>query len=104
MSVCLEPIRRASEPATRSMSITAASHGMSSEPVKAVPRRDFEPDSPRTLGLRVELPDVGDTDEELPLELDDDVGGGVVDVGGGVVDDEVGLGQLVRSVAASSEK
>jgi hypothetical protein len=47
-----------------------------------------------------ELPDVGDTVEEL----DDDVGGGVVDVGGGVVDDEVGLGQLVRSVAASSEK
>jgi len=52
----------------------------------------------------VELPEVGDTVEELPLELDDDVGGGVVDVGGGVVDDEVGLGQLVRSVAASSEK
>jgi hypothetical protein len=86
------------------MSITAASHGMSSEPVNAVPCRDFEPDSARTLGLRVELPDVGDTVEELPLELDDDVGGGVVDVGGGVVDDEVGLGQLVRSVAASSEK
>jgi hypothetical protein len=51
----------------------------------------------------VELPDVGDAVEEVP-ELDDDVGGGVVDVGGGVVDDEVGLGQLVRSVAASSEK
>jgi len=77
---------------------------MSSEPVNAVPCRDLEPDSARTLGLRVELPDVGDTVEELPLELDDDVGGGVVDVGGGDVDDEVGLGQLVRSVAASSEK
>ena len=104
MSVCLEPIRSASEPATRSTSIAAASHGMSSEPVNAVPCRDLEPDSARTLGLRVELPDVGDTVEELPPELDDDVGGGVVDVGGGVVDDEVGLGQLVRSVAASSEK
>jgi hypothetical protein len=100
VSVCLEPIRSASEPATRSTSITAASHGMSSEPVNAVPCRDLEPDSARTLGLRVELPDVGDTVEEL----DDDVGGGVVDVGGGVVDDEVGLGQFVRSVAASSEK
>ena len=77
---------------------------MSSEPVNAVPPRDLEPDSPRTLGLGVELPDVGDAVEELPLELDDDVGGGVVDEGGGVVDDEVGLGQLVRSVAASSEK
>ena len=104
MSVRLEPIRSASEPATRSMSITAASHGMSSEPVNAVPCRDLAPDFARTLGLRVELPDVGDTVEELPLELDDDVGGGVVDVGGGVVDDEVGLAQLVRSVAASSEK
>jgi hypothetical protein len=56
----------------------------------------------------VELPPPPPTElvevEELPLELDDDVGGGVVDVGGGVVDDEVGLGQLVRSVAASSEK
>ena len=103
MSVCLEPIRSASEPATRSMSITAASHGMSSEPVNAVPCRDLEPDSARTLELRVELPDVGDTVEGVP-ELDDDVGGGVVDDGGGVVDDEVGLGQLVRSVAASSEK
>jgi len=82
----------------------AASQGMSSEPVNAVPCRDLEPDSARTLGLRVELPDVGDTVEELPPELDDDVGGGVVDVGGGVVDEEVGLGQLVRSVAASSEK
>ena len=104
MSACLEPIRSASEPATRSRSITAASHGMSSEPVNAVPCRDLEPDSPRTLELRVELPDVADAVEEVPVELDDDVGGGVVDEGGGVVDDEVGLGQLVRSVAASSEK
>jgi len=104
VSVCLEPIRSASEPATSSTSITAASHGMSSEPVNAVPCRDLEPDSPRTLGLPVELPDVGDTVEEVPVELDDDVGGGVVDVGGGVVEDELGLGQLVRSVAASSEK
>jgi hypothetical protein len=77
----------------------AASQGMSSEPVNAVPCRDLEPDSARTLGLRVELPDVGDTVEDVPL-----LGGGVVDDGGGVVDDEVGLGQLVRSVAASSEK
>jgi hypothetical protein len=81
---------------------------MSSEPVNAVPCRDLEPDSPRTLELRVELPPPPPTEEldeeELPPELDDDVGGGVVDVGGGVVDDEVGLGQLVRSVAASSEK
>ena len=100
MSVRLEPIRSASEPATRSMSITAASHGMSSEPVNAVPCRDLAPDFARTLGLRVELPDVGDTVEEVSV-----LGGGVVcDVGGGVVDDEVGLGQLVRSVAASSEK
>ena len=63
----------------------------------------------------MELPPTPPTElvevEELPPELDDDVGGGVVDVGGGVVDvgggvvdDEVGLGQLVRSVAASSEK
>ena len=72
---------------------------MSSEPVNAVPCRDLEPDFAKTLGLRVELPDVGDTVEEVPV-----LGGGVVDVGGGVVDDEVGLGQLVRSVAASSEK
>jgi hypothetical protein len=103
----LEPIRIANEPATRSTSITAASHGMSSEPVNAVPCRDLEPDSARTLGLRVELPDVGDTVEELDDDVGGgvvDVGGGVVDVGGGVVDDEVGLGQLVRSVAASSEK
>jgi hypothetical protein len=71
--------------------------------VNAVPPRDLEPDSPRTLELFVELTDELDDVEEL-LELDDDVGGGVVDVGGGVVDDEVGLGQLVRSVAASSEK
>jgi hypothetical protein len=77
---------------------------MSSDPVNAVPPRDLEPDSPRTLGLRVELADELDDVEELVPELDDDVGGGVVDVGGGVVDDEVGLGQLVRSVAASSEK
>ena len=76
---------------------------MSSEPVNAVPCRDLEPDSARALELCVELPDVADDDEEL-LELDDDVGGGVVDEGGGVVDDELGLGQLVRSVAASSEK
>ena len=66
------------------------------------------PDSPFTVGPRVELPPPPPTEEldeeELPVELDDDVGGGVVDVGGGVVDDEVGLGQLVRSVAASSEK
>jgi hypothetical protein len=66
------------------------------------------PDSPFTDGPRVELPPPPPTDElddveELP-ELDDDVGGGVVDEGGGVVDDELGLGQLVRSVAASSEK
>lgn len=100
MSVCLDPIRSASEPATRSRSITAASHGMSSEPVNAVPCRDLEPDFARTLGLRVELPDVGDTVEEVSV-----LGGGVVcEVGGGDVDDEVGLGQLVRSVAASSEK
>ena len=73
---------------------------MSSEPVNAVPCRDPEPDFARTLGLRVELPDVGDTVEEVPV-----LGGGVVcEVGGGDVDDEVGLGQLVRSVAASSEK
>jgi hypothetical protein len=73
---------------------------MSSEPVNAVPCRDLEPDFARTLGLRVELPDVGDTVEEVSV-----LGGGVVcDVGGGGVDDEVGLGQLVRSVAASSEK
>ena len=56
----------------------------------------------------MELPPTPPTElvevEELPLELDDDVGGGVVDVGGGVVDEEVGLGQLVLSVAASSEK
>ena len=55
----------------------------------------------------MELPDVGDTVEEVPVLAGGvvcEVGGGVVDVGGGVVDDEVGLGQLVRSVAASSEK
>ena len=67
-----------------------------------------EPDAPFTVGPRVELPPTPPTElvevEELPPELDDDVGGGVVDVGGGVVDEEVGLGQLVRSVAASSEK
>ena len=78
------------------------------EPVNAV-LPGLVPDSPFTVGPRVELPPTPPTDElddveELPLELDDDVGGGVVDVGGGVVDDEVGLGQLVRSVAASSEK
>jgi len=77
---------------------------MSSEPVNAVPPRDLEPDSPRTLELFVELADELDDVEELVPELDDDVGGGVVDEGGGVVDDEVGLGQLVLSVAASSEK
>ena len=86
----------------------AASQGMLFEPVNAVPPPSV-PDSPFTVGPRVELPPAPPTDElddveELPLELDDDVGGGVVDVGGGVVDDEVGLGQLVRSVAASSEK
>ena len=78
------------------------------EPVNAVPPGSV-PDSPFTVGLRVELPPPPPTDElddveELPLELDDDVGGGVVDEGGGVVEDEVGLGQLVLSVAASSEK
>jgi hypothetical protein len=78
------------------------------EPVKATSPGSV-PDSPFTVGPRVELPPLPATDElddveELPPELDDDVGGGVVDVGGGVVDDEVGLGQLVRSVAASSEK
>jgi len=79
---------------------------MSSDPVKAVPPRDLEPDSPRTLELRVELADEGGEVEELvPLGgVVSEVGGGVVDVGGGVVDDEVGLGQLVRSVVASSEK
>ena len=85
----------------------AASQGMLFEPVNAVPPPSV-PDSPFTVGPRVELPPPPPTElvevEELPLELDDDVGGGVVDVGGGVVDDEVGLGQLVRSVAASSEK
>ena len=85
----------------------AASQGMLFEPVNAVPPPSV-PDSPFTVGPRVELPPAPPTElvevEELPLELDDDVGGGVVDVGGGVVDDEVGLGQLVRSVAASSEK
>ena len=74
---------------------------MLDEPVNAVPPGPV-PDSPFTVGPRVELPPPPPTDEvddveELPLELDDDVGGGVVD-------DEVGLGQLVRSVAASSEK
>ena len=74
---------------------------MSSEPVNAVPPGSV-PDSPFTVGPCVELPPPPPTDElddveELPPELDDDVGGGVVD-------DEVGLGQLVRSVAASSEK
>ena len=60
-----------------------------------------------TVGPRVgELPPPPLTDEleELPV-LDDDVGGGVVEVeleGGGDV--ELGVGQLVRSVAASSEK
>jgi len=78
------------------------------EPVKATSPGSV-PDSPFTVGPRVELPPLPATDElddveELPPALDDDVGGGVVDVGGGVVDDEVGLGQLVRSVAASSEK
>ena len=77
------------------------------EPVNAVPPGSV-PDSPFTVGPRVELPPPPPTEvlevEELPLELDDDVGGGVVDVGGGVVDDELGLGQLVLSVAASSEK
>jgi len=48
--------------------------------------------------------DGGDDVEELLL-LDDDVGGGVVELeleGGGEL--EVGLGQLVRSAVASSEK
>ena len=81
---------------------------MLDEPVNAVPPGPV-PDSPFTVGPRAELPPPPPTDEvddveELPLELDDDVGGGVVDEGGGVVDDELGLGQLVRSVAASSEK
>jgi len=47
---------------------------------------------------------VVDEVEALPL-LDEDVGGGVVEVeldGGGDVD--VGVGQLVRSAVASSEK
>jgi len=91
------------------------------EPVNATSPGSV-PDSPCTVGPRVELPPTPPTElvevEELPPELDVDVGGGVVDVGGGVVDvgggvvdvgggvvdDEVGLGQLVRSVAASSEK
>jgi len=76
---------------------------MSSEPVNATARGDFEPDSPRTLGLCVELPGGDDPVEELPV-LD---GGVVREVGGGDDDEDVdgeGLGQLVRSVAASSEK
>ena len=76
--------------------------------MNAVP--PLEPDSPFTVGPRVgELPlcpptDVVDEVEALPL-LDEDVGGGVVEVeldGGGDVD--VGVGQLVRSAVASSEK
>jgi hypothetical protein len=55
-----------------------------------------------------ELPLCPPTDEvdevdELSL-LDDDVGGGVVEVELGGVDVEVGVGQLVRSAVASSEK
>jgi hypothetical protein len=46
---------------------------------------------------------VVDEVEELPL-LDDDVGGGVVEVELGGGDDDVGVGQLVRSAVASSEK
>jgi hypothetical protein len=104
VSVRLEPIRRASEPVISSRIIAAASQGMSSEPVNATPRRDLEPDSPRTLGLRVELADVGGEVEELPP-----LGGVVCEVGGGDDEEEVegdglGLGQLVRSVVASSEK
>ena len=76
---------------------------MSSEPVNATARGDFEPDSPRTLGLCVELPGGDDLVEELPV-LD---GGVVREVGGGDDEEDVdgeGLGQFVRSVAASSEK
>lgn len=80
---------------------------MLDEPVNAVPPGPV-PDSPFTVGPPVELPPPPPTEEvddvEELLELDDDVGGGVVEEGGGVVDDELGLGQLVRSVAASSEK
>jgi len=88
--------------------MTATLQGRSSGPVNAVP--PLEPDSPFTDGPRVgELPlfspmDGGDDVEELLL-LDDDVGGGVVELeleGGGEL--EVGLGQLVRSAVASSEK
>ena len=66
--------------------------------MNAVP--PLEPDSPLTVGPRVEelpllpLTDEVDEDEELEL-LEEDVGGGVVDVE---------LGQLVRSAVASSEK
>jgi len=73
--------------------------------VNAVP--PLEPDSPLTVGPRVEeLPPLPLTDEveELVL-LDEDVGGAVVEVeldgGGDVV---LGLGQSVRSAVASSEK
>ena len=68
--------------------------------MNAVP--PLEPDSPLTVGPRVEelpllpLTDEVDEDEELEL-LDEDVGGGVVEV-------EVELGQLLRSAVASSEK
>ena len=80
--------------------------GRFSGPVNAVP--PLEPDSPFTVGPRVgELPLCPPTDvvdeEELPL-LDDDVGGGVVEVELGGGDVEVGVGQLVRSAVASSEK
>ena len=88
--------------------MAATPQGRFSGPVNAVP--PLEPDSPLTVGPRVEelpllpLTDEVDEDEELEL-LDEDVGGGVVEVeldGGGDVD--VGVGQLVRSAVASSEK
>jgi len=105
-----EPIRSASEPTSSNAIIAAATQGTSSAPVKATWPTGLVPDSPLTVGPLVgELPPPPPTDEvdeleELPL-LDDDVGGELVEVeleGGGVV--ELGLGQLVRSVAASSEK
>ena len=88
--------------------MAATLQGRFSGPVNAVP--PLEPDLPFTVGPRVgELPlfppmEGGDEVEELLL-LDDDVGGGVVELeleGGGEL--EVGLGQLVRSAVASSEK
>ena len=87
--------------------MAATLQGRFSGPVNAVP--PLEPDLPLTVGPLVgELPlfpptDVVDEEEVLPL-LDDDVGGGVVEVELGGVEVEVGVGQLVRSAVASSEK